>query len=122
MTRGTIRFDRRTIELRLRHPWTIARGTSAAKTNVLTRLRCDDTEGLGEAAPSARYGEDAGSVLKALQILAPLVGEDPSRLDEALDRMDAALPGANSAKAAIDIALHDWAGRRDGEPLWRRFG
>ena len=61
MTRGTVRFDRKTIELCLRHPWTIARGTSVAKTNVLTRLRYDDVEGLGEAAPNARYGESPGS-------------------------------------------------------------
>jgi len=122
MTRGTVRFDRKTIELCLRHPWTIARGTSVAKTNVLTRLRYDDVEGLGEAAPNARFGESTGSVLKALETLAPLVGEDPSRLDEILDRIDAAPPGRCSAKASIDIALHDWAGRREGVPLWRRFG
>ena len=122
MSRRTVRFDRKTIELRLRHPWTIARGTSVVKTNVLTRLRCDGVEGLGEAAPSARYGEDAGTVLEALETLAPLAGQDPSRLDEILDRIDAALPGRGSAKASIDIALHDWAGRRDGTPLWRRFG
>ena len=121
-TRGTVRFERKTIELGLRRPWTIARGTSAVKTNVLTRLRYDDVEGLGEAAPNARYGESPGSVLKSLETLAPLIGEDPSRLDEILDRVDAALPGGNSAKASIDIALHDWAGRREGVPLWRRFG
>lgn len=120
--RAGVRLEKKTIELGLRHPWTIARGTSATKTNVLVRLRCGDFEGLGEAAPNSRYGETAGSVLRALETLAPLVGEDPSRLDEILDRIDATLPGRNSAKASIDIALHDWAGRREGTPLWRRFG
>jgi len=122
MAGGTIRFDRTTIELRLRHPWTIARGTSASKTNVLTRLRHLDFEGLGEAAPNSRYGEDASSVLRALETFAPLVQEDPARLDDMLDRIDAASRGHHAAKASIDIALHDWAGRLQGEPLWRRFG
>jgi L-alanine-DL-glutamate epimerase-like enolase superfamily enzyme len=122
MTRARIVFDWKTTALRLRHPWTIARGTSAAKINVLTRLRCGDVEGLGEAAPNARYGETAGSVAAALTTCAPLLGEDPSRLDEILDRIDAAWPGRLSARASIDIALHDWAGRSDGVPLWRLFG
>ena len=122
MPPATVQFDARTIDLRLRHPWTIARGSSIRKTNVLTRLRCGGVVGIGEAAPNGRYGEDAESVLRALESLAPLVGDDPARLDEILDRIEAALPGRNAAKAAIDIALHDWAGRSDGSPLWRRFG
>src|SRR6267143_2024095 len=122
MKRKDVRLDWRKVELRLRHPWTIARGSSVTKTNVLTRLACDGVEGLGEAAPNARYGEDAESVLRALEILAPLLGDDPSRRDEILDRIGTALPGQNAAKASIDIALHDWIGRNEGTPLWRSFG
>lgn len=110
-------FERRTIELRLRHTWTIARGSSAARTNVLARLRCDGIEGIGEAAPSTRYGEDSGSVLRALDRVEPLLGRDPSACAEILDRIDAALPAAHAARAAADIALHDWIGRRRGVPL-----
>jgi L-alanine-DL-glutamate epimerase-like enolase superfamily enzyme len=117
-----LRFERRRIELRLRHPWTIARNSSVTKTNVLTRLLCDGIEGLGEAAPNVRYGEDADSVLRTLEALAPLLGKDPALLDDILDRVGATLPGQNAAKASIDIALHDWAGRKEGVPLWRRFG
>jgi L-Ala-D/L-Glu epimerase / N-acetyl-D-glutamate racemase len=122
MTPADLVFERRTIELRLRRSWTIARGTSAGRTNVLTRLACAGFEGLGEAAPSARYGEDADSVLRALDSLVPLLGDEPERLDEVLDRLEAAPPAGSAARAAIDIALHDWAGRREGRPLWRRFG
>ena len=122
MTRKDVRLDRNKVALRLRHVWTIARGSSAVKINVLTRLVCDGIEGLGEAAPNARYGEDADSVLRALQILAPLLGDDPSRLDEILDRIEGRVPGQNAAKASIDIALHDWIGRKEGWPLWRAFG
>jgi L-alanine-DL-glutamate epimerase-like enolase superfamily enzyme len=122
MTRKALRLDRKKVELHLRHAWTIARGSSVSKTNVLTRLVCDGIEGLGEAAPSARYGEDADSVLRAIGILAPLLGGDPSRREEILDRIEAVGPRGHAARAAIDIALHDWIGRKEGIPLWRAFG
>src|SRR2546428_5403450 len=122
MTRKDVRLERSKIELRLRHVWSIARGSSAVKINVLTRLVCGGIEGLGEAAPNTRYGEDADSVLRTIEILAPLLGDDPSRRDEILDRIEGMVPGQNAAKASIDIALHDWIGRKEGRPLWRVFG
>lgn len=120
MTR--ILLDRKTVELRLRHTWTIARNSSRVKINVLTRLAHGGIEGYGEAAPNVRYLEDAGSVLRALETLAPLLGDDPRRPDEILDRVDAALPGDPAARAAIDIALHDWIGKKEGVPLCRLLG
>jgi L-alanine-DL-glutamate epimerase-like enolase superfamily enzyme len=122
MTRTGVRIERKKIHLRLRHTWTIARGSSAAKINVLTRLTCQGIEGIGEAAPNTRYREDADTVLRALDTLAPVVGDDPSRYPDIIDRIDAAMPGQRAAKASIDIALHDWIGRRDGVPLWRMLG
>src|SRR5262249_33529029 len=97
-------------------------GTSLTKTNVLTRLSCGGFVGLGEAAPNARYGESAASVLQALESIPSGLAGGLADLDGVLDRVDALLPGQGSARAAIDIALHDWFGRRDGTPLWRLLG
>src|SRR5262245_30361992 len=119
---ANLHLERKRVELRLRQVWSIARGSSLSKTNVLTRLSCDGIVGLGEAAPNARYGEDAASVLRSLEVLAPLLGEDPSQHDAILRRIETALPGCPAARASIDIALHDWTGRREGVPLWRAFG
>ena len=117
-----IHLDRKRVELALRHTWTIARTSSAVRHNVLTRVVHGGIEGYGEAAPNVRYGEDADSVLKALDTVAPLLGDDPSRFEEIIDRLDAALPDHPAARASIDIALHDWIGKREGVPLFRRFG
>ena len=117
-----LRLEQKSIQLRLRHAWTIARGTSAGKTNVLVRLEHGGLAGLGEAAPNVRYGEDAPGVAEALAGAAPLLGDNPRALDAILDRLEAALPGHPAARAAIDIALHDWIGRRDGAPLHRLLG
>jgi L-alanine-DL-glutamate epimerase-like enolase superfamily enzyme len=44
------------------------------------------------------------------------------QVDDILDYVDAIAPGCAPAKAAIDIALHDWVGRRLGQPLYRLWG
>ena len=122
MARHNLRLDRTRIELRLRQVWSIARGSSVSRTNVLTRLSCAGISGLGEAAPNARYGEDAASVLRSLDLIAPLLGDDATQHDAILRRIETALPGCPAARAAIDIALHDWTAKKDGVPLWRAFG
>jgi len=115
-------MERRTIELALRHTWTIARNSSTVKNNVLVRVEGGGLAGLGEAAPNARYQEDWQGVLAALGRIAPLLGDDPGRFAEVIDRVHAAVPAAHAATAAVDIALHDLAGRRAGRPLWRMLG
>ncbi len=118
----SLRFESRNVDLHLKHAWTIARNTSTAKRNVLTRISCDGVEGFGEAAPNVRYNEDWETVTTALDLLRPHLGDDPRRSAAILDRLDEILPGNHAAKAAIDIALHDWVGRKDGVPTYKMFG
>jgi L-alanine-DL-glutamate epimerase-like enolase superfamily enzyme len=106
------------ITLDLETPFRIAHGTSLARHNVLVRIGDGEFEGIGEAAPVRQHHETQDGVLAYLASLPPL-GEDPFRLEEIL----AALPsGSQSARAAIDIALHDLLGKRLGIPLYRLFG
>ncbi|QRN95375.1 dipeptide epimerase [Archangium violaceum] len=113
----------RTIELPLRHAWTISRGTSTSKRNVLVELREGDLVGRGEAAPNVRYGESAETVTEALQKLAPVLeGADLRHFRVLSERIEEALPGNHAAKAALDIALYDLAGKRLGAPLYRMLG
>jgi L-alanine-DL-glutamate epimerase-like enolase superfamily enzyme len=51
-----------------------------------------------------------------------VVGLDPFDLAEAHRRMDLAMSGNSSAKCAVDIALHDLAGRLSGQPVSRLLG
>ena len=128
MTGSLLEF--RPVDLALRHPWTLSRSRSVAKTNVLVRLSHGSEEGFGEAAPNARYGEDSRSVLAALERMTLALAEPdalatlgaPAGRDGWLDRVDAALPEAPSARAALDIALHDLLARRAGFPLGRFLG
>ena len=106
------------ITLNLETPFRIAHGTSLARHNVLVRIGDGEHEGLGEAAPVRQHHETQAGVLAYLASL-PTLSEDPFHLEELL----AALPsGSQSARAAIDIALHDLLGKRLGIPLYRLFG
>ncbi|MGZ3457213.1 MAG: dipeptide epimerase [Archangium sp.] len=112
----------RVIELPLRHAWTIARGTSTSKRNVIVELWDGHWVGYGEAAPNVRYGESADTVTEALQKLAPALEGDPRHFRVLSERIDEALPDNHAAKAALDIALYDLAGKRLGAPLYRLLG
>jgi L-alanine-DL-glutamate epimerase-like enolase superfamily enzyme len=122
VTRKNFRLERRKVDLALRHAWTIARNSSTTKSNVLTRITHGDVAGCGEAAPNIRYQEDWRTVMAALNRFEPLLGDDPDHWTEVIDAVEAAVPDNQAAKAAIDIALHDLAARRTGEPLWRLLG
>ncbi len=119
---STIRLERRKVDLKLKHTWTTARNASTVKANVLVRLSHGGIEGLGEAAPNVRYDEDWRTVMAALDRVGPLLGDDPSRHEELIDRLEAAVPGNHAARAAVDIALYDRAARQEGIPLYRLFG
>jgi len=102
------------LELPLVHTFTIARSSEATARSVVLRLKWNGIEGLGESAPSERYGESIASVGAALGRLAP--GDDPYALEALLDEVPPA------ARCALDIALHDAIGKDLDRPLWRLLG
>jgi L-Ala-D/L-Glu epimerase / N-acetyl-D-glutamate racemase len=111
------------ITLRTRHPFVIARGGDDDYRVVWVRLTDEDgVEGWGEADPSRYYGETADTVLAVLQRLAPQLPRDPFDLEEAEARFARAVPRNGAARAALSAALHDLAGKRVGQPVWRLWG
>ena len=117
----TLSFD--ILDLKTKHPFTIARGSTTAYRVVRVRLRdADGVEGWGEAAPSRYYGETADTVVAALGRLAPTLPADPSDLEAADAALLRASPGDASARVAVSAALLDLAGKRLGAPLWKLWG
>jgi L-alanine-DL-glutamate epimerase-like enolase superfamily enzyme len=113
-----MRIEAESITLKLETPFRIAHGTSHARHNVLVRVGDGQQEGLGEAAPVRQHHETQDDVLEYLASLPPL-DENPFHLEELLARLPS---GPQSARAAIDIALHDLIGKKLGIPLYRLFG
>jgi muconate cycloisomerase len=93
--------------------------------NVLVRIEADNgMVGWGEAASAPLMtGETIESICAAVRFLtAPLSGRIAADIDGALVAMDGAMYANSSAKAAIEIALHDLAGRATATPVHALLG
>jgi muconate cycloisomerase len=89
------------------------------------RITADDgSVGWGEAASApVMTGETLESIVTAVHYLAPsLRGRDPADIEGALAAMDSRMYGNYGAKAAIEIALHDLAGKASGQPVHALIG
>jgi muconate cycloisomerase len=93
--------------------------------NVLVRIEADDGRvGWGEAASApGMTGDTLESIVAAVQFIEPVLrGREPRDLDGALAAMDGCMYGNTGAKAAIEIALHDLAGKAAGKPVHALLG
>jgi L-alanine-DL-glutamate epimerase-like enolase superfamily enzyme len=117
------RLEVRIEELRLRHTFTIARGSQDVTPTVIAELSAEGLAGIGEASPSDYYGEDAGSVAAALEGLRGfLEAADPLHYRHLLEEAAERLGEKRAALSALDLALFDWVSRRFGQPLHRLLG
>jgi L-alanine-DL-glutamate epimerase-like enolase superfamily enzyme len=111
------------LRLHLRHTWTTTMSSSEHRDTLELRLTRESTTGLGAGAPIVRYHESAESGRAALEAVRPLaLAGDPWRAETFLGDAFRALEGQYAARAALDIALHDWLGKRLGVPLYRLLG
>jgi L-alanine-DL-glutamate epimerase-like enolase superfamily enzyme len=107
-----------TIDLNLKHPFRISRSTTESKKNVIVQI----DEGIGEAAPSAYYGENVDTVIESLEKVKDHLGNDPFQIESILSKLNEKIKGNFSAKAGIDIALHDLIGKKLGVPIYKLLG
>ena len=112
------------LEVETAHPFRISRSVRTGETVVWLRLELDGIEAWGEANPSPYYGESVDTVERALLSMRTRLEDvhDPFALEAIEHDLRAIAPGDGSAHAAISAALHDWVGKRLGQPLWRLFG
>jgi L-alanine-DL-glutamate epimerase-like enolase superfamily enzyme len=117
-----VRLRHEPLELSTTFEFRIAVGARSGHSNTLVRIEHDGIEGLGEASPSHYYGESRLLVEAALAAWAPVLGDDPFALDAIERRMHDTLRGHGAAHAAIEMALHDWIGKKLGVPVWKLLG
>jgi L-alanine-DL-glutamate epimerase-like enolase superfamily enzyme len=122
---GIQRIEVYEVTLRYKEPFVISAGTSTENRNTLVKIITDyDVFGWGEASPSKRVtNETPETILKTLDKIGPrLIGMCPLRIAQDVDLMDAIVAHNPSAKAAIDLALHDVLGKTARKPTWRLLG
>ncbi len=97
--------------------------SSEYRDTIELRLTRDGTTGVGAGAPIVRYHESAASGSQALEALRAFVGtSDPWRVETFLGDAFRQLESQYAARAALDIALHDWVGKKLGIPVYRLLG
>jgi o-succinylbenzoate synthase len=109
----------------LTSPFRISLGTVSEYGGALVRVRLSNgTEGWGEAAPfTSITGETWRTVLAILEELKPhVVGRDFFEYGVILDEIERMITRNTSAKAALDIALHDALAKHAKLPLNAMLG
>ncbi len=97
--------------------------SSEYRDTLQARYTRDGVTGVGEGAPIVRYHENAADAQKALEAARGVVlAGDPWRLETLLAEAFRQLEGQYAARAALDIALHDWTGKKLGIPVYRLLG
>jgi L-Ala-D/L-Glu epimerase len=117
------RVEPKIVRLRLRHTWTTVMSSSDYRDTVHLRYVHDGIAGIGEGAPIVRYHENAESAERAIEsVRGALTAADPYQFAKVMADVFHRIEGEYAAKAAIDIALMDWLGKKLGIPLYTYFG
>jgi len=107
-----LRFYPYTLELK--HVFTVAAMSRSTTPVMMVEVEKDAVIGYGEASMPPYLGESHETAKSFLSKVDLKKYSDPVVFDDILHDIDAIAPGNHAAKAAVDIALHDWVGKKLG--------
>ncbi|MGA2362866.1 MAG: dipeptide epimerase [Candidatus Aminicenantales bacterium] len=119
---GKTRISVKLLDLKLRYAWGLSRGTWTTRRNAFVRIERDGTVGIGEAAPIARYEESAEGAAAFIEKARSVLERDLWEYAVRWNELEALAPGEHAAKAALDLAVLDWVGKKLNVPLWKLLG
>ncbi|NEO38661.1 MAG: dipeptide epimerase [Moorea sp. SIOASIH] len=140
-----MRIGVETFTVHKRFPLTISRGTTSETTNVWVRIEQEGIEAWGEGSPFSlgkatslsSSSSDLGTesflpptphkqtteiMLEALEVVIPMLEAFSPWEHQQIERVLQEVQMPSAAWASIDLAIHDWLGKRVGLPLWRLWG
>lgn len=109
-------------ELQLRHAFNLASMSRRTTPGVQVEITIDSVKGYGEASMPPYLGESVESVTAFLSRVDPQRLSDPFAMEAVHSYLDSLSSGDRAAKAAVDIALHDIAGKMAGRPCYALMG
>jgi len=107
-----------------RFPLKISRGTTVQTTNIWVKISQDGIEGWGEASPFGlgNYRQSTEMIIHAIQKVIPMLAVLSPWQRQEIAAVLATQQVPSAARAALDMALYDWLGKRVQLPLWQIFG
>lgn len=109
------------VRIPLRVPMKLASETIIHAENLIVRMTdSDGLEGWGEAASAPTMTGEllVGMVAAVERFIGPALVDAPLDDLQALQlKLDRSIRANSAAKAAVDVALHDLAGKREGRPV-----
>jgi L-alanine-DL-glutamate epimerase-like enolase superfamily enzyme len=114
LTMNDMQFRFYPYTLELKHAFTVAVNTRTTTAVMMVEVEKDGVVGYGEASMPPYLGESHATAHAFLSQVDLKHYENPTTFEDVLKDIDAIAPGNHAAKAALDIALHDWLGKRLG--------
>lgn len=108
--------------LQLRHTFTVATYSRTTTPVMMVEIEEDGIVGYGEASMPPYLGETLESATSFLSQIDLNKYENSAGFDNVLKDIDAIATGNHAAKAAFDIALHDWVGKKSGFAWHQAWG
>ena len=119
---GKMKLSWKPYELQLKHTFNISTYSRKTTPVVLTTIEYDGLIGYGEASLPPYLGETQASVYEFLKKVDLSVFSNPLELEEIIHYIDSIAENNTAAKASVDIALHDLAGKIIGKPWHQLWG
>ena len=109
-------------DLQLEHVFTVASYSRTFTPDVQVEIRYGDLVGYGEASLPQYLGQTQQTVGAFLDKVRLEQFTDPLQIEDILSYVDSLSDGDSSAKAAVDIALHDLVGKILSRPWYQLWG
>lgn len=119
---GKMKLSWQPYSLELKHAFNISNYSRKTTPVVLTTIEYDGLIGYGEASMPPYLGETQASVMEFLKKVDLSGFNDPLKIEEILQYVDSIAENNTAAKASVDIALHDLAGKMIGAPWHKMWG
>ncbi|MGN7150843.1 mandelate racemase/muconate lactonizing enzyme family protein [Arthrobacter sp. SAFR-179] len=114
------------VDLPLLEPFVVSYDSYASMPSVILTLETDDgLTGYGESVPDGHItGETPAGTVEALrtELVPAVLGLDPRDITAVHQHLNKALKGCGAAKAAVDIACWDLAGKAANRPIYGLLG
>ena len=118
-----MKIDYKSFNLELKNTFTISHGSRDFQPTLIVILSDQGFTGYGEAAATVYYGVSVDKMIASIKSVEPIIAENIHRSPEELWELTFPhLKDNPFAQCALDIAMHDLHGKRNGLPLYKMWG